>query len=201
MSGLIRIGLASSWSKAAKGGPGCAPSPARSTRRTLRRASTGRRRFPPWSPHCASPFPEATPQRDHLVIWFPVRGRPGPGTSTRLGRGLGLGLGRSFDARPWSGDMYDEGSIRPQPRRDVNGQDQAPVGERGSGSPASSEGNRSASPLVQSVVHRSMSAAVLGQQRQLDRRHRTRRTQHRVCQLGQLVATSGQTRVKLVPET
>jgi hypothetical protein len=46
-----------------------------------------------------------------------------------------------------------------------------------------------------------MSAAVFGQQRQLDRRvHRTRRTQHRIRQLEQLIAPGGQTRVQLVPE-
>lgn len=93
--------------------------------------------------------------------------------------------------------------VRSQPRRDIHRQHQPPVQKAGQ----RKLGQQRAQPvgvdptLVEAVVHRPVPTPVLRQERQLHRRvHRTRRTQHRIRQLEQLVAPHGQTPIQVVPK-
>jgi hypothetical protein len=93
--------------------------------------------------------------------------------------------------------------VRAEPRRDIDGRDQAPAVEPRQRQP----GRNRPQPtdvdpaVVQTAVHRSVPTTMLGQQRQIHRGlHRRLRTQHRVGEFEQLVTPSGRTLVELAPE-
>lgn len=93
--------------------------------------------------------------------------------------------------------------VRTQPRRDIDRQDEAPVG----GLRLRQHGQCLTQPvrvdaaLVERVVQRAVPTPVLGQQRQIDRRgHRAVLTEHRVAELEQRVSAPGQTSVEVLPK-
>lgn len=93
--------------------------------------------------------------------------------------------------------------VRTQPRRDIDRQDQAPVGGLG----LRQHGQRLPQPvhvdaaLVERVVQRAVPTPVLGQQRQVDRRgHRPVLAEHRVRDFEQRVTAPGQASVEVLPK-
>ena len=93
--------------------------------------------------------------------------------------------------------------VRAQPRADINGQGDPPIDAAGQ----LLRGDRELQALdtdcaaTQPVVQRTVTAPMLGAQRQVDKRpDRARGTQHRIGQLEQRIRPSGQALVELATE-